>query len=191
LTAYLDAAAAKARDHRLVGDADDQIEARIAAFEPLAERYTGVAYTPRTATATLRGTSMRTLVLPHVEVSAVSAIAIDGIAFTSGQLAEVTIWTGDGFLERLSAWCGTKVTVTYTHGYATPPPTVLDACTEYVLSMLRARASGVSRNVLSESTEAGTTRYSTPDWNAGRPTGWLEVDRLLNSLENRRTPGIG
>ena len=67
---------------------------------------------------------------------------------------------------------------------------MLDACTEYVLCVLRARASGVSRNTLSEATEAGTTRYSTPDWSAGRPTGWLEVDRLLNSLPDYRTPGI-
>ena len=41
-----------------------------------------------------------------------------------------------------------------------------------------------------EATDAGTTRYSTPDWNRGRPTGFLEVDRLLNSLPIFRPAGI-
>jgi len=50
----------------------------------------------------------------------------------------------------------------------------------------RSRAAGVSRNTLSEATDAGTTRYSTPDWEGGRPTGWLEVDRLLNTLPDYR-----
>jgi len=72
------------------------------------------------------------------------------------------------------------------HGLTSQPSALLDACTEYVLCVLRARAAGVSRNTLSEATDAGTTRYSTPDWSAGRPTGWLEVDRLLNTLPDYR-----
>ncbi len=61
------------------------------------------------------------------------------------------------------------------------PSYLIAAATEYVLCVLTARSSGASRNTLAESTETGTTRYSTPDWAAGRPTGFLEVDRLLNT----------
>lgn len=61
------------------------------------------------------------------------------------------------------------------------PSYLISAATEYALCVLTARSSGASRNTLAESTETGTTRYSTPDWAAGRPTGFLEVDRLLNT----------
>ena len=40
--------------------------------------------------------------------------------------------------------------------------------------------------VIGQSFEGTYTRFSTPDWNAGRPTGYLEVDRLLNSLPDYR-----
>lgn len=191
MAAYLTAAAAKLRDDRLADFDATAIDARIAAFEEIAEPYRGVAFTPRTATNVMvRGCDRTTLVLPHVKVSTPSAIAVDGVALTSGQLADVTVWGNEGTLERDAGWSGTSVVLTYVYGYATPPAAVLDACTEYVLSTLRSRQSGVSRNVLSEATEAGTTRYSTPDWAAGRPTGWLEVDRLLNSLPDYRVPGL-
>lgn len=75
--------------------------------------------------------------------------------------------------------------------YASPPETILDACAEYVVSVLRGRSSGTSRDVIAQTFDGGMTRYSTPDWGAGRPTGYLEVDRLLNSLPDYRVPGIG
>jgi len=82
-------------------------------------------------------------------------------------------------------WHG-RATSAFRHGLTSAPAALLDACTEYVLCVARSRASGVSRNTLSEATEVGTTRYSTPDWEGGRPTGWLEVDRLLNTLPDYR-----
>ena len=63
------------------------------------------------------------------------------------------------------------------------PSFLVDAACEYAVCVLTSRASGASRNTLAEATETGTTRYSTPDWHAGRPTGYLEVDRLLNTSE--------
>jgi len=189
-TPYLDADAARARDTRLADLTDAEIENGVADFEEKAEEYRGVAYTPRDATATLRGTTASYLFLPHLKVSAVESITIDGTALSESELADVTIWGDEGALERSAGWYGTQIVVAYTHGFDEPPATVLSACTEYVLSVARSQASGVSRNVLSEATEAGTTRYSTPDWAAGRPTGWLEVDRLLNSLPDYRVPGL-
>lgn len=73
------------------------------------------------------------------------------------------------------------LTVSRRHGLLAPPAVLLDATTEYVLAMSRYRASGVSRDTISVASEAGTTRNSTPDWSKGRPTGFTEVDRLLNA----------
>lgn len=74
--------------------------------------------------------------------------------------------------------------------HATPPATWVRACTEYVISVLRATASGQSRDVIAQTFDGGMTRYSTPDVAAGRPSGFLEVDRLLNSLPDYRLPGV-
>lgn len=65
------------------------------------------------------------------------------------------------------------------------------ACTEYVAAVLTSRRSGTSRDVVAQSIDGSWTRYSTPDMAAGRPTGWTEVDRLLNTLADYRLPGIG
>ena len=192
MAAYLTATAAKARDPRLKVVEDSTIDAYVAAFEDIAERYRGVAFTSRTATGvTVRGTDRTTLVLPHVKVGTPTAIAIDGTAFTSDERADVTVWADEGTLYRDAGWCGTQVVLSYPYGYSTTPAAILDACTEYVISLHTSRQSGASRNTLSVSTDVGTTRYSTPDWNAGRPTGWLEVDRLLNSVPDFRIPGVG
>lgn len=185
--AYLTASSAKDRDIRLADFDDDAVTAQIAAFKEIAEPYRGVAFESTTATAVrVPGRSGCKLLTPNVKIIALTAASLDGTALTSDERADVTIWADEGILERTAGWSATEVSLTYTHGYASPPAAVLDACTEYVLCVLRARASGVSRNTLSEATDAGTTRYSTPDWSAGRPTGWLEVDRLLNTLPDYR-----
>lgn len=122
-------------------------------------------------------------------LSATATESATGVVLVIGDLIEATsidhrtgrvVWPVIGDL-----------TVAVRHGLTTTPAVLLDACTEYVLCVLRARESGVSRNVLSQSTDAGTTRYSTPNWSAGQFTGFLEVDRLINSAPDYRTPGIG
>lgn len=64
------------------------------------------------------------------------------------------------------------------------------ACAEYVSAVVTARQSGTSRDIVAQTIDGSWTRYSTPDMSAGRPTGWTEVDRLLNSLADYRIPGF-
>jgi hypothetical protein len=52
--------------------------------------------------------------------------------------------------------------------------------------MIVVERTATSRDTLSQSFEGGTTRYSTPDWNAGRPTGFLQIDADLNSERDHR-----
>jgi hypothetical protein len=81
------------------------------------------------------------------------------------------------------------VSVTYSHGIDTPAVAVR-ACAEYVRAVALAERSGTSRDVIAQSFDGGFTRYSTPDWSRGRPTGFLEVDRLLDTLPDYRVPGV-
>lgn len=74
--------------------------------------------------------------------------------------------------------------------YEAPPEVIVRACVEYVHHVVSQQTSGTSRDVIAQSMDGSWTRYSTPDWPAGRPTGWTEVDRLLNSMPDYRVPGI-
>lgn len=65
-------------------------------------------------------------------------------------------------------------------------PVLARACREYVRASAVATRSNVGRDVIAQSVEGLTTRFSTPDKAAGRPTGYLDVDRLLNSLTDHR-----
>lgn len=124
-------------------------------------------------------TNGTTVVLSQATTATASNVVVTiGPALTVDKLDEA-----EGRLHL--CWHG-RATSAFRHGLTSQPAALLDACTEYVLCVARSRAAGVSRNTLSEATDAGTTRYSTPDWGEGRPTGWLEVDRLLNTLPDYR-----
>ena len=160
----------------------------ISEFENIAEMYLGVAFVSRTVTGEthyLQGQSM--LRTYWKEVTAVSSITVTPWQSTTQTLSASDLQihrnTGDVFLG--SCYSGVAV-ISYMHGYATTPAPILRACREYVRSCALRDYSTVGRDVIAQSVDGGgTTRYSTPDWNAGRPTGYIEVDRLLNSQDNR------
>lgn len=160
---------------------DDPIERLVAEFEALAERYRGVAYVRRTATH--RGIPRRgVLELPDVVVHSITSVVNDAdqaLAFTDPD--DVDFEHGCLFL-RHHGW----VTVTYVHGYEAPPEGLLAACAAFVGRRLANSASGTPRDVLSQNFDGGTTRYSTPDWDAGRPTGYLDIDAALNAERDHR-----
>jgi hypothetical protein len=51
--------------------------------------------------------------------------------------------------------------------------------------------SGQSRDVIAQSFDGSMTRYSTPSLQGKRPTGFLEIDRLLNSAATYSFPSVG
>lgn len=161
----------------------------IAEFEEIAEDYRGVAFTPRTetltATANNRGAASRLLLRPLVRSVTSLTVAGDVAAPTT-----YTVSGADGILDYTSGFAyGQAITVVYEHGMDAPPQRLKRACHQYVIGVARSENAGTSRDVIAQSFDGGTTRYSTPDKSAGRPTGWLEVDRLLNSLPDYRIPG--
>lgn len=165
---------------------DDLLDGLVAEFEALAERYRGVAFEPRTTSVSLPQIGGCLLVLPHVEVTAVSEVTEDDVVVES---TDYTLWTTEGVLERPWAWSTGPIVVSYTHGLSSPPAAILRACREWVRAKAMQSTGNMPRNALSYSDESGFSyRESTADWSAGRPTGLLVVDDALNSLPDRRTP---
>lgn len=164
---------------------DTMLEDLVEEFEDIAERYLGVAYESRSETETFDLDQDTLVVLKWVKVTAVGTITIDGDAVDSDDYTFT-----DGYAITFTSPRTGVLSVTYTHGEATPTKPLLRAGREYVKACALSDRSRVPRDVISQSGEGFTTRYSTPDWDRGRPTGYIEVDRLLNSLPMYRLPGI-
>lgn len=162
-----------------IADAPDtEIEALIAEFEELAERYLGVAYIPREDVEYVGHPVNGVLRLPHRQVTEATVVNDDDVAVTVDKLH-----VDRGDIEVATA---VRLTVTYTHGFAAPTNRLLGACARWVERMIVVDRTGTSRDTLSQAFEGGTTRYSTPDWGAGRPTGFLQVDSDLNAERSYR-----
>jgi len=165
-----------------IGLDEQRIEDLTQEFAEIARKYTGAAIEPQTVTETLHARHHRTQ-LSNYPVTAITAVTIDDdpvdVAMISFDSAGMLYLPADGTVE-----------VTYTHGEDTPE-VARRACVEYIRAVALSERSGTSRDVISQSFDGGFTRYSTPNWEQGRPTGFLEVDRLLASLPNRHIPGIG
>lgn len=176
----------------------------ISEFEDLAEQYRGVSYETKAGVVEkheLRGESVVWTDWPRLQ--SVTSVLVDLYGLTQTMnLAAVHVEVETGRIDLGSlftspvlthgSFSGTA-TVTYTHGLTDPiPPGLLRACRLYVRACALRDQSTVGRDVLTQAFEGGgTTRYSTPDWKAGRPTGYLDVDSLLNQLRDYRRPGIG
>lgn len=191
-TAYVTAAVAKAAVEGLNDFTDTQVEACVSEFESIFERYRGFSAIPRTVSEEVGNRPLgSSLFLAWPLVTTLTSITCDSTAIS---IADVVLIKERGEIHNILTWPGPpvhSVLVAYTHGLAAVPPMVERMTIEYVNRTLRAQDMGTGRDVLSEGFDGGATRYVTPDWNKGRPTGWLEVDRLLNSQPDRRRPQVG
>lgn len=150
-------------------------------FEDVAERWTERAWVPRYASALVEpAASLDGILLPHTHPrTIVSATTV------AGEDLDIASWRpeDDGLIR--GARIPTTTRVRFTHGADRPPPSLVTACKDYVRAKALERVGGnrIGRDVLSATDNTGgSIRYSTPDWNAGRPTGYLDVDRALVAL---------
>lgn len=179
---YVTATECRAAARRLTTITDDAlIEAVVEEFEELAERYRGVAFTPRVATEVRSPDRYGMIELGQREVTAITSVTVVG-----GSVVTASAEIIDGPRGLISVGTVERVSVVFTYGLTAVPAALRAACIDYVDRVLAASESGTSRDVLSQSFDGGATRYSTPDWDAGRPTGWLDIDRRLNQLTDRR-----
>lgn len=161
----------------------------ITEFEEIAEDYRGVAYIPRTATETLTVPQTGTIIqLRHIRVRAITSVTIDGTLIDASSYSYTdhgTIQSRVGFLGR-GLYPQATAVIVYSHGYDSPTQSLLRGCREYVRIAAVADRSAVPRDIIATSADGMTTRFSTPDKRAGRPTGYLDIDRLLNAQPDER-----
>lgn len=184
--AYITATNAKSEQASLADFTDAQVNAAVAEFEAICERYTGRKWGTRSATYEVTERPLPpTVLLPDTDVSSVTATS-DG---TSVDMSNVIVIETSGVLHRMP-WIGTNplaAVISYTAGTSSVPTLLASAAAEYAARILNGRASGTSRDVRWQSPD-GAVSFVTPDWDRGRPTGWTEVDRALNSY---RSAGVG
>lgn len=176
---------------------DARLAQLVAVFEQVAESYRGVAFTPRSATETvwLYRQACSLLSLSWPKVRSITSVTVDGTLID----ADTYDLTDRGQVYSASGFYGTTGTLVYSHGYDAPggltwpgAALLLEACRQYVRSKAVLDRSKVGRDAISlAGPDGGTTRYSTPDVAAGRPTGYLVVDEYLNALPDHRIVGVG
>lgn len=184
---YMDADGARNRSRTLSSDTekytDEMIENAIEEFENTAERYRGVAYITRSTSETVQIVGGQFQLRPKLQT--LTSVTVEGVAQNS------TTWELDTETGRVwwlnSNYRNPFATVVYTHGYTTTPEPILAACVQFVRCTLLADQSTIERDVISVSADGIVSRYSTPNWAQGRPTGWDTVDRRLNSMPDYRT----
>lgn len=187
--AYLTAAQVRSRVPALQNTttySDAELDRLVSEFESIAERFRGVAFVPRTRTEVFTYPSSVVL-LGSQPLRSITSFTVDGVA---GTVANLTVDTSTGKIAD-GGWYGSKtLSVTYSHGLDSPDANILRACAEYCRAVAFSDRSGQGRDVISQSFDGGVTRYSTPDFARGRPTGYLEVDRLLTSVRDYRTTAV-
>lgn len=103
-------------------------EDRLLQAEATVRDYCGWHIAPsREQTVTFSAPTGPRLMLPSLYVTAVSSVLVDGVAQVEDTDFRVH---QNGWVERLSVgsyWSGDVISVTFTHGYATPPASVTAA----------------------------------------------------------------
>lgn len=187
--AYLTAAQVRSRVPALTNTTtypDAELDRLVSEFEVIAERYRGVAFTPRTRTQVFTAPGPVVL-LGSQPLRSVTSFTVDGVA---GTVANLTVDTATGKIAGGGWTTLNTLSVTYSHGLDSPDPIVLRACAEYCRAVAFSDRSGQGRDVIAQSFDGGFTRYSTPDFSKGRPTGYLEVDRLLSTVRDYRMTAV-
>lgn len=153
-------------------------------------RLCGVAFVATSTTEALDGVYSDTIrvnlhnplrEMPQRAIS-VTAAAIDGVALTATELADLACYpSGKVIRKTLGYWYGASpnrrnVSITYSHGYATVPPDItraalIVACAQLVPTDISARATSYSDGMMTyQLTYAGSWPH---------PFGIPEVDAIL------------
>jgi hypothetical protein len=169
----------------------DKLAQKRIGVEQECETICGQAFVPRFARVAFtldygsRGTTLASkLALPSINVTALRAVSVDGVAQSLTGLS-----VGQSGVLRGLVWAGTttgtRIIVEYEHGMDFPPEDLKDACMLRLRSRLTQGDSGVPQRALSFSVaDGGVYRLSTP---SGTRTGIPDVDGVYE----RYTLGMG
>jgi hypothetical protein len=151
----------------------------------------GVAFRPKGRRVTVGGDGTNVLVVPDLEVTAVRAAAIDGVALSDEELADLDP-TPIGMIFRKSAtWPRGRrnVEVLYEHGLAVTPAPITRAAKLWARYQLVSPSAPLADPRASAVfTDVGGYRLTL----AGRdgPTGLPEVDAVLSQFGRRQAGGF-
>lgn len=163
----------------LLGQIRDEVEDYV-------EQWCGVAFNPRFTQETLYGGGGWILRPSWARGRTVRTVTVDGVESTAAS------WTFDdaGYL-RYTGWVqqGVPIVVGYTHGWDAPPPRLLRVALGWARREVLARSAKVAPDMLSETIDGSTIRYALPDPAAGRPTGVLALDPVLQEYNLRLLVG--
>lgn len=146
------------------------------------EEACGVPFVPRYQRDTFRGDGTCRLALSQVFPRTLVSVTVDGTAQTVGDFyfdGSFLVWDGGTFTSEAS------VAVAYEHWFTrTPPPDLRREYLKVVRTELAKTYSDLPADAIYRQFGDGEAiRYSTPDRAAGRPTGVLALDAVLNGYD--------
>lgn len=173
---YEDLADSETYPTQMLADMRDELEDYL-------EEICNVSFVRRHAIDRLDGTSCREIQLTNRFPLALISVTINGTAVAD--LTKFTLYESgklDYYGGVFSAPTSTprNVVVEYEYGDESPPPKLKRECLKAVRREALAEKSGLSPDVIANTFEGQTLRYSTPNIAEGRPTGILSLDPVLN-----------
>lgn len=170
-------------------------------FAEIVEQFLGGSPVPRLGVETITGIGrdrcgsdrMRIVVaLDAVDCRALRAVVLDGVELDLDDFdldpAGVLTTSGTTFAH-LDTAGPHRLAIAYEYGASAPTQLVHDAGVIYVAQHIT-RTNSAMRDVIAQTFDGQMIRYSTPDFEEGRPTGYLDPDRMLCACP-RQQIGIG
>lgn len=167
--------------------------------ESLIELTVGTSFIPRTFTEVYDGDLANSaggrLVLKQPFANTVTAVNSNGVLFTAGQIAELTLRSGVVVRRPTGSYYPmpwdpgvNNITVTYSASYSTTPPedlkqAALTAARDWLIR--RYQLQGASDRTMSMATDMGSTVYATASEKYDRPTGIPDVDATIIGWRDR------
>lgn len=174
----------------------DRLEAAHDWIAGIVERECETSFVATTVTAEkVTGSGTDSLRLPDAYVRDVTAVTVDGVAYTSGQLDALIVEDGYLYAATGGYWPATSrqnVTVTYTRGWSSEPPpdlkeAMLKGARNWVLTS--AAWSGTDSRATAITNEWGNVQISTAA--NDRPTGLPDVDATIMAWRSKvRVPKV-
>lgn len=142
------------------------------------------------ATATLDGNGAPYLLLNRAKVTAVTAVEHwDGTAWVDAGLGYRVLDDGALLGQTRWPWGRANLRVTYTHGYAEPPPAIKRAA--LILAVEELAGSNISARATQQTDANGTFNLSVPGWRDNQWTGVPDVDSTLQRYSARTPMAVG
>lgn len=192
----------RARDSRITAAAypADYIRTARDSVTDALETAAKVAFSTKPARATLSGDGTTTLLLPHVEVTAINGCTVyveDAGAdtadeITGDELIDIEVNRETGLITRTDGQVfpvgSNNVIVDYEHGYERVPGPVRDAAMTLVIEAIV--PSQMPARATAQSTDVADFRISVANVELGRDTGIPAVDAVIAQY-GRKRPGLG